>query len=179
MKPATARFILGWATSVVALLLAGCNPGSHPPAPANSSAIGLTPSSQPAQPAEKTSAAAPASGDSACEHATVSPQQLAGDWTESGDATITTLSAGGKLKSSGGNDNQSGTWSYLPWAQTPGKDAMPPGQENTCVLWLHWELPGPPMDLVYVPLKATSTSLELSYVGRGNTLIWTRPKSAS
>ena len=35
------------------------------------------------------------------------------------------------------------------------------------------------MDLVYVPLKVNSTSLQLSYVGRGNTLTWVRPKPAS
>jgi hypothetical protein len=55
---------------------------------------------------------------------------------------------------------------------------MPPGEGNQCVLWLHWQSPSPPMDLVYIPLKATSLSLELSFVGRGNTLTWVRPRPA-
>jgi hypothetical protein len=56
---------------------------------------------------------------------------------------------------------------------------MPAGEENQCVLWLHWQSTSPPMDLVYVPLKATNDSLELSYVGRGNTLHWARPHGSA
>jgi hypothetical protein len=61
---------------------------------------------------------------------------------------------------------------------TPGKSSLPAGEERECVLWLHYQSPPPSTDLVYVPLKATATTLELSFVGRGNTLTWVRPKPA-
>jgi hypothetical protein len=86
---------------------------------------------------------APVSGKNACAQARFSPQQFTGDWTEPGGTTITTLGADGTLKSRGGNDNESGTWSYEPWELTPGKSQMPAGEANHCVLWLHWALPGP------------------------------------
>jgi hypothetical protein len=35
------------------------------------------------------------------------------------------------------------------------------------------------MDLVHVALNVSSTTLRLSYVGRGNTLTWVRPNPAS
>jgi hypothetical protein len=148
----------------------GCSPGSHPPSAVSSPSVTIAPAS---------STTAPVSDKNACEHAQFSPQQFTGDWTESDDATtITTLDADGTLKSSGGNRTETGTWSYAPWELTPAKSQMPPGEENHCVLWLHWALPEPPMDLVYVPLKVSSTSLQLSYVGRGNTLTWVRPNAA-
>jgi len=56
---------------------------------------------------------------------------------------------------------------------------MPHGQQNHCVLWLHWAGPGTPMDLLYDPLEISGTTLKLSYIGRGNTLTFTRPKPAS
>jgi hypothetical protein len=121
-----------------------------------------------------TTTAAPASGDNACAQAPFSAQQFTGDWTGPDDPTVTTLGADGTLTSRGGSD-ESGTWSYEPWGRTPGKSQMPAGEDNECVLWLHWALPGPPTDLVYVPLKVSGASLELSYVGRGNTLTWVRP----
>jgi hypothetical protein len=160
------------AAPVVAMLLIGCSTSGHPTsiaAPARAAS-----SLSPVPPAETLSTAVPAGVDSACEHATFSAQQFTGDWTESGDTTVTTLSVDGTLKSSAGN--QSGAWSYVPWASSPGKSSMPAGEENQCVLWLHYQSLPPPTDLVYVPLKATATSLELSFVGRGNTLMWVRPQ---
>ena len=133
---------------VMAMTLVGCSPSNHP---------------------------APAGVDRACEHATPSAQQFIGDWTEPGEATVTTLSGDATLTSRG----QSGTWSYAPWASTPGKNSMPVGEDNQCVLWLHYQSPSPPMDLVYAPLKATNDSLELSYVGRGNTVTWVHPQPAT
>jgi len=56
---------------------------------------------------------------------------------------------------------------------------MPAGEDNQCVLWLHWVNPASALDQVYVPLKVTSSSVELSYVGRGNTLTWVRPTNGS
>jgi hypothetical protein len=120
------------------------------------------------------STAVPAGVDSVCEHATPTAQQFTGDWTDSGEI-VTTLSVDGALKSS--DNNRSGTWAYAPWASTPAKSSMPPGEENQCVLWLHYQ--SPPMDLVYEPLKATGTSLDLSFIGRGNTLHWVRPHASA
>jgi hypothetical protein len=139
------------AAPAAAAALIGCSPGSHPP-----------------------STTTPPASEDACGHAKFSRQQFTGDWTEEGDTTVVTLSADGKLKSSGSNRNESGTWNYAPWALTPGKSSMPRGEDNACVLWLHWAVPGPAMDQIYEPLKVGTTSLQLSYVGRGNTLTWTR-----
>lgn len=159
------------APALLVVLLVACSQTDHQPATPSAQAAS-TSSLQPAPPAATLSTAVPAGVDSACEHATPSAPQLTGDWTDSG-AIVTTLDVDGTLKSSDGN--RSGAWTYAPWVSTPGKSSMPAGEENQCVLWLHWQSPSPPMDLVYVPLKATNDSLELSYVGRGNTLHWVRP----
>lgn len=154
-----------------ALLLAagivGCSPTSHPPA-ASSPSVRVAPVS---------STTSPVSTDNACAQAQFSSQQFTGDWTEPGETTVTTLDPDGVLRFRGGN-NQSGTWSYEPWGLTPAKDHMPAGEDNHCVLWLHWTNPGPPLDLVYVPLKVGGTSIQLSYVGRGNTVTWVRPTAS-
>lgn len=155
------------AAPVIATALVGCSPSTHPATTATSAPVASTVTAVPPAPT-----AVPAGIDHACEHAQFGAQQFTGDWTESGETTVTTLSGDGSLKSGG----QSGMWSYAPWASTPGKSSMPAGQESECVLWLHYQSPSPTMDLVYVPLKATGTSLELSFVGRGNTLIWVRPQ---
>jgi hypothetical protein len=168
------KLVVACAAPVMALMLIGCSSGAHRPSTDRSARFASTLS--PVPPAETMSTAVPAGVDSACEHATFSPQQFTGDWTESGDTTVTTLNVDGTLTSSG--RSQSGAWSYAPWISTPGKSSMPPGEENQCVLWLHWQSPSPPTDLVYIPLKATSLSLELSFVGRGNTLTWVRPRPA-
>jgi len=169
---AMVKMFMACAAPVMAVALIGCSTTGHPPATAPSALVASTLS--PVPPAETFSTAVPAGVDSGCEHATFSAPQLTGDWTESGDTTVTALSVDGTLTSSSGN--QSGTWSYVPWASTPGKNSMPPGEENQCVLWLHWQSPAPPKDFVYIPLNATGTSLELSFVGRGNTLTWVRPR---
>jgi hypothetical protein len=169
------KIVVAFAAPVVAVALIGCSTSNHPAPNATSAHLATTVSAAP--PAETLSTAVPAGVDKACEHAPFNAQQFTGDWTEAGDSTVTTLGADGALKSSAGG--QSGTWSYAPWASTPGKSGMPPGEENECVLWLHFQSPTPPTDLVYMPLKATGTSLELSFVGRGNTLTWVRPQSAT
>ncbi len=161
------------AAPVMAMALVGCGPSSHPAATATSAPVASTGSAVP--PAATFATAVPAGVDHACEHAQFAAQQFTGDWTESGETTVTSLGGDGSLKSNG----QSGTWSYAPWVSTPGKSSMPAGEESQCVLWLHYQSPSPPMDLVYVPLKSTATSLELSFVGRGNTLTWVRPQPAT
>ena len=171
-EPLMVKLVVACAAPIMAVALTGCSTSSHPPASPTSARV--APTAAPVPPAETLSTAVPAGVDSACEHAQFTPQQLTGDWTESGDTAVTTLSDDGTLRSSGGN--QSGAWSYVPWASSPGKSSMPPGEEHQCVLWLHWQSPSPPTDLVYVPLKSTATSLELSFVGRGNTLTWVRPQ---
>ena len=162
------KLVTACAAPAVAALLVGCSHTGHQP----STQVASTSSLQSAPPPATFATAVPAGVDTACEHATPSAQQLTGDWTDSG-AIVTTLDVEGTLKSSDGN--RSGTWTYAPWVSTPGKRSMPAGEENQCVLWLHFQSPPPPMDLVYVPLNATNDSLELSYVGRGNTLHWVRP----
>lgn len=153
-----------------ATLLVACSTSNHPSAATSSSLVAS--SASPVPPAATFSTAVPAGVDNACEHATPSAQQLTGDWTDSGEV-VSTLGGDYTLKSSNG---RTGVWSYMPWSSTPGKNSMPAGEENQCVLWLHWQSQSP-MDLLYVPLKATPDSLELSYVGRGNTLHWTRPSA--
>ena len=118
---------------------------------------------------------ASAPGNNPCAQAQFSPQQFTGDWTEPGDTTVTTLGSDGTLKARGNAENRSGTWSYTPWDLTPGKAHMPTGEAERCVVWLHWTEPGPVSDLVYVPLEVSDASLQLSYVGRGNTVTWVRP----
>jgi hypothetical protein len=169
------KLVTACAAPAVAALLVACSQTGHQPSTPSAQAAS-TSSLQPAPPAATFATAVPAGVDSACENATPSAQQLTGDWTDSG-AIVTTLGVDGALKSSGGN--RSGTWTYAPWVSTPGKSSMPAGEENQCVLWLHWQSLSPPMDLVYVPLKATNDSLELSYVGRGNTLHWVRPHASA
>jgi hypothetical protein len=170
-------FPLAFAAATAGLLLAGCNSATHS-TPNISSTFGMKPSSS-AQPAGTPSPVAPTGDNDACNQAEFRRQQFTGDWTEAGSPVITSLDVDGKLRSGSGNESQTGVWSYVPWARTPGKSSMPPGEESRCVLWLHFEQPVPPMDMVYVPLKASGTSLELSYVGRGNTLNWVRPRPAT
>lgn len=129
-KCGTAKFLLGCAAPVVVVALSGCGSGSHPPSGPISPGVAPTSSSKPPQPAA-TSSTAVRAGNNACANAQFSSQQFAGDWTEEGDTKVTTLSVDGALKASGGNDNESGTWSYEPWALTPGKSKMPPGEETT------------------------------------------------
>lgn len=100
-----------------------------------------------------------------------------GDWTEAGENVIRTLNADGTLREHVDDSEWSGTWSFRPWAQTPAKKFMPEGQGNQCVLLLHWDQPGPPIDFAYFPVRVTRDLLQLSYIGRGNTIIWNRPRA--
>ncbi|MEN4450469.1 hypothetical protein [Mycobacterium sp. SM3041] len=115
--------------------------------------------------------AAAAPGEPACPGTSVTAQQFVGAWTSPDDPTTTTLAPDGALRSRGAGD-ESGTWSVRPIGQTPGAGQLP--DDGICVLWLHWASPAPSFDAFYVPLKVTGAQLELSYVGRGNTLTWIR-----
>lgn len=169
---AVVEFLMACAVPALAATLVGCGASGHSSSAVTAAQVASTPS-----PAQTISTAVPAGIDRACEHGPFSATQFTGDWTDSGETTVTTLRTDGTLTSS--SAGHSGTWSYTPWASTPAKSSMPAGEENQCVLWLHWQSPSPPADLVYFPLKATGDSLALSFIGRGNTLTWVRPHPAT
>jgi hypothetical protein len=171
----TGKAIVACTAPLLALALVGCGPGQPRTSTATPEWVATSISSVPS--AEKLSTAVAAGVDSACEQTPISAKQLAGAWVEPGGTTVTTLGDDFALTSSAAH--WSGSWSYLRWASSPGISSMPPGEEAQCVLWLHWQTPAPAMDLVYVPLKASDTSVELSFVGRGNTITWVRPAQSS
>ena len=154
-----------------------CTSATSSPPQTISSVTTASPSGVSSTSAPVTTSAAPtsASEDKPCAGGQFAHQQFVGDWTEQGGTTTKTLSDDGTLSSRNGATVESGTWSYTPWQNSPAKDQMPASAANQCVLWLHLTEPAPASDLVYVPLKLTDTALELSYVGRGNTLTWARP----
>jgi hypothetical protein len=179
------RSALAAGLTLAALLATGCGPSnSGSPQDVPSSATGTSTTSVKAAPAPvpaRTPSAAPASGpeNNPCAQAQFAPTQFTGDWTEQGGSGVTTLGADGTLTIHDGNSVDTGTWSYTPWEFTSAADQMPPSAANQCVLWLRISTPPPNSNLVYVPLKVTADSLELSYVGRGNTLVWTRAAAGS
>jgi hypothetical protein len=125
-------------------------------------------SSTPSGPA--TGAAAPAD----CPGAQLTVAQLAGAWTEEGSPAVTTLGADGTLTVTGDGSSGAGTWSFVLASSTPAADRMPAAAAESCVLWLQDGGVGP--GRVLLPLSLTGDELTLSYVGRGNTLVWTRAK---
>jgi hypothetical protein len=114
------------------------------------------------------------SPDEECPGAEFKVEQFIGSWQESGDPTVTTLSPHGSLESNSGGTKEFGTWQFTPWDATPAKTSKPSSAPNSCVLWLHWIADSGNLDLVYLPLKVTDNSIQLSYVGRGNTVDWQR-----
>lgn len=117
---------------------------------------------------------ASASNDDPCAGGQFARQQFVGDWKDEDGTQVTTLGADGTLTSLDGGTPQSGKWSYTPWEDSPAKDGMPASATGQCVLALSFTDPAPAMNLVYAPLKATNTTLTLSYIGRGNTITWVR-----
>lgn len=144
------------AVAVLAAAVSACTTGTGQP---TTTAPTTTP----------TTTATTTRADVAC--AGFTAQQFVGDWTSPNDPATTTLTLDGALRSRGVGD-ESGTWSVRPIGQTPGSGQLP--DDSLCVLWLHWSSPAPAFDAFYVPLKVTDTQLQLSYVGRGNTLTWIR-----
>jgi hypothetical protein len=146
----------------LSIAVVGCGSGGHPTA-ASASAVSPSPRSS----------FSSATALSACCASQFTSEQFTGDWTEpDGGGIITTLNPDGTLTQRGGNmPSRSGKWSYEAWQQTPGKGSMPAGEENQCVLWL-WKGSD---DLLYYPLAVSDTSVQVSYIGRGNTLTWVRP----
>jgi hypothetical protein len=160
-----------------AMAAVGCT-SSTSSAPQSTSSVNASPSTSPSSVSSlsTTSSAAPAtvSENNPCFGAQFTPPQFVGEWTEQGDTLVTTLAGDGTLNSHDGATTESGVWSYTPWEFTPAKDRMPDSAANQCVLWLRVTNPAPPTDLVYVPLKVTDTTMQMSYVGRGNTIVWLR-----
>jgi hypothetical protein len=111
-------------------------------------------------------------GLSSCTDGPVTREQLAGSWREQPNGPVAhVLSQVGVLTTIDPDGAQhTGKWQYLPVEQTPVKDTV---SGQVCVLWLH-ESAEPDADFFYVPLRRTDTTVELSYVGRGNTLAWYR-----
>ncbi|MFV8051685.1 hypothetical protein [Mycobacterium sp. 48b] len=109
------------------------------------------------------------SPDEECAGSKFSVAQFIGAWQDG--PAVTTLSEHGSLDSNVNGDKQFGTWQFKPAGQTPAASSVPVAA--TCVLWFHW-MDEPQQDAFYVPLKVSDTSLQLSYVGRGNTIVWER-----
>lgn len=86
---------------------------------------------------------------------------------------MTTLAADGTLGTRDGARTETGMWSYSPWQFTSAKDDMPAGEADECVLWLRIGA-APTSNLVYFPLTVSRQTLVLSFVGRGNTIVWVR-----
>jgi hypothetical protein len=181
----TTRTALAAGLTLAALVAAGCqstDTGSPQAVSSSATAVSSAPAtSAPTSAPAGTATAAPASGpeNNPCSPAPFTPQQFVGDWTEEGDTVVTTLGADGTLTIVTGGSKETGTWSYTPWEFTSAADQMPPSAAGQCVLWLRPGASGPGSDLVYAPLKVAADSLELSYVGRGNTLVWTRAEGGS
>ncbi|KWX25393.1 hypothetical protein AFM11_03750 [Mycolicibacterium wolinskyi] len=114
------------------------------------------------------------SADQQCPGAGFTVEQFIGDWQEQDGPTTISLGAHGALKSDTDGVTDFGTWRFTRWDETPAKDRQPESAADTCVLWLQWTDGAGDRDFVYVPLKVEKDRLELSYVGRGNTLVWWR-----
>lgn len=105
-----------------------------------------------------------------CPGSQFSISQFMGAWREVDGSTVTTLAQHGSLSATGDGGNQYGTWQFKQAGDTPAAADIP--VPSTCVLWFSWI--DPTMDLFYVPLQVSADHLELSYVGRGNTIEWER-----
>jgi hypothetical protein len=162
-----------------AMAAVGCTSSTTPP-PGSTSSLNANPSASPSSVSSFSTtsslptAPATASNNIPCVGAQSTPQQFVGEWTEQGDTLVTTLAGDGTLSSHDGGTTASGTWSYTLWEYTPARGQMPDSAANRCVLWLRIKTPAPALDLVYVPLKITDTTMQMAYVGRGNTIVWVR-----
>ncbi|MHC9296620.1 hypothetical protein ACRCUN_29500 [Mycobacterium sp. LTG2003] len=114
------------------------------------------------------------SADEQCPGSEFAVEQFTGDWQEQGSPTTLSLGAHGELKSDTDGVTELGTWQFTQWDNTPVKDRQLESAADVCVLWLHWADVADDQDFVYVPLKVDKDRMELSYVGRGNTLVWLR-----
>lgn len=172
------------AVPALAVGIAACgtspSPQSEPAASATTEAVSTVPrtvvvQSTPEATAVATTTVRPdVSPDEECPGAEFTVEQFIGSWQETGDPTVTTLSSHGSLESNSSGKKEFGTWQFTPWDATPAETSKPSSAPNSCVLWLHWIADSGDLDLVYLPLKVTDNSIQLSYVGRGNTIDWQR-----
>jgi hypothetical protein len=165
------------AIGAIAMAAVGCTSSTTSP-PQSTSSLNANPSAPSSISSFSTTSslpiAPPTALDNPCVGAQSTPPQFVGEWTEQGATLVTTLARDGTLSSHDGGITASGTWSYTLWDDTPARDVMPDSAANRCVLWLRIKNPAPALDLVYVPLKITDTTLQMGYVGHGNTIVWVR-----
>ncbi len=102
--------------------------------------------------------------------------QFVGTWNEDSSPGIYTLNTDGTLVNGVLDEKLTGTWDFTKWSQTPGKPT--PGEENACVLWLKINFRSGPMNLLYAPLSVSESTLKITYIGRGNTIVWNRANKA-
>lgn len=126
-----------------------------------------------AHPGAQTPAVQPTSSD--CE-SKFTRDQFVGTWNEEDSPGVYTLNADGTMNHSVAGENLSGSWEFTKWGQTPGKPT--PGDENACVLWLKIDFRSGPMDSLYAPLSVTGSTIKISYMDRGNTIVWNRANKA-
>jgi hypothetical protein len=165
--------------------IAACGTSTSPqPEPASASATTKAVSTAPrtvvvqstpdATAVATTTARPDVSPDEECPGSEFKVEQFIGSWQETDDPTITTLSSHGSLESDSSGKKEFGTWQFTPWEATPAQSSRPASAPNSCVLWLHWIADSDNLDLVYLPLKVTDDNIQLSYIGRGNTIVWQR-----
>lgn len=120
---------------------------------------------------------ATSSNGSDCADPEFSRDQFVGSWREPDSTVVTTLDDDGSLKQLIDSESKTGKWHFIAWRNTPADDRMPEAAAAMCVVWLSINYrDNVPLDVVYRPLTVTENSIELSYVGRGNTVEWIREK---
>lgn len=160
--------------------IAACATSTEPATSATTEMVSTAPRTVVVQSAPEATAVATTtvrpevSPDEQCPGSEFNVEQFIGSWQEVGGPTVTTLSQHGSLDSNSSGQKEFGTWQFTPWDTTPAKSSRPSSAPNSCVLWLHWIADSGNLDLVYLPLEVTDTSIQLSYVGRGNTIDWQR-----
>ena len=171
------KFVSCCAIPALAVGLAACGKTTESAPAASPSATPTSSASAPQDtaPAATTADRPEVSPDAECAGSQFHIEQFVGSWQEPGESTVTTLAQHGSLSATGTGEIKNGTWKFTQVADTPAAAQVP--VPTTCVLWFAWV--DPTMDLFYVPLKVTTNHLELSYVGRGNTIEWDRVTAAN
>ncbi|WP_454231339.1 hypothetical protein [Mycolicibacterium fortuitum] len=115
----------------------------------------------------------PARSPNPCAGAPITPMQLTGGWRMGAGPQVTTLGADGTLRAERTDGGvTTGTWTYSEAEFSPAKDSVPPEAGKQCVIWFNTPKATLP---VFAPWRLSGDTLELSLVGRGNTVVWHRP----
>jgi hypothetical protein len=110
-----------------------------------------------------------------CAAAPIKQAQLVGKWLLGDGPQVSSFNADGTYsRELTSGTVEKGTWSYDTWDLSPAADRMPASAKDTCVIWFNPNSHADPYAAVYVPLSITDKALEVSLVGRGNTLEWRR-----